>query len=216
MKRISIILLVTLCTLSISAADKIYVSINKLYTENSGFILPDKTVDIKIPSISIANPKYDFTRQFSNIAKKIQGEDFENYVYAVRLKYAGVGISIDIEAKDIVEMKDTEFYGDFIVERSHFVLVKNDDNRDLLKTFFKKDKKYDVIFQQCFEMVSEVIERQPTIYKASYDERQRKITLNQFLINGNDKLNPQLTEPTTPETVTDDSDAFKIDVELFE
>jgi hypothetical protein len=216
MKRIILIFLATISTIALSASEKVYVSMVKEYTENSGFVLPNKTISIKTPGLIVANQKYDFTKQFSNIVSKIQDEDLENKVYAVMLKFAGAGISIDIEAKDIVDLDDTEFYGDFIVERSHFVLIKNEDNADLLKTYFKKDKKREVIFQRCYEMVVEESQHMPTIYQATYDERQRKIILNKYIINGSDRLNPQNIDKPTPEPTTDDNDAFDIDVELFE
>ena len=73
-------------------------------------------------------------------------------------------------------------------------------------------------FQRAYEMVDTIIAPEPTIYQATYDERQRKINVKTHVVDGIDKLKPH--EPSITPTVAtkneNDSDAFDIDVELFE
>lgn len=199
--------------------DKIKVSIVKQYTDDSVFTLPKKPIEKKVPCLAIANSKYDFTRQFSTVAQAIQDEAYDYRVFVVNLRYAGAGIAIDIQGKDLLDDLEVDYYGDFMVGRGHFVLVENEDNEALLKTYFKKDRGKDAVFQRTFELVGEIIPLMPTSYQATYDERRRKINVKYHIINGDDKLKPK--EPVIAPTSTDkkdqnDDDAFDIDVELFE
>lgn len=218
MKRCVIIALLSLAAVTSLAADKVRVSIVKQYTEDSGFVLPEKVIEKKMPCLVPVSQKYDFTRQLTKVAQSIQEESFDHKVFVVILNYAGAGISINIDGKDLLDTLQAKFYGDFMVDKGHFVIIENDDNKDLLKTYFKKDRGRDAVFQRTYEMVGEIVATEPTVYQASYDERQRKINVKVHVIDGVDKLKPQ--EPTiTPTTETKgqgNDDAFDIDVELFE
>ena len=142
----------------------------------------------------------------------------DNRVFLVKLKYAGAGISINIESKDILDLGDIKFQGDILVKNCHFVLLANDDNKELLKTYFKKVRSKEVVFERTFEKVLDILLPEPSSYIATYNERQRSVHVNEYIINNNDKLHspkPQESKPQT-ETIVDDSDAFDIDVELTE
>lgn len=219
MKRCLLIAIISFVSIATTlAADKVRVSIVKQYTQDSEFILPEKVVEKKMSCLILANPKYIFTQQLAKVAHNIQEESFDHKVYVMSLKYAGAGISINIEGKDVLDSVDTKFYGDFMIDRGHFLLLENEDNKDLLKTFFKKDRSHNAIFQRAYEMVDTIIAPEPTIYQATYDERQRKINVKTHVVDGIDKLKPH--EPSITPTVAtkneNDSDAFDIDVELFE
>lgn len=218
MKRLMILCSIAIAGMVLCDAQTMNVSLNKEYSDSSGFVLPDKAIKQKMSSIAIANPKYDFTVMLRDILKRITIEDYENNVFTVMLQFSGVGISIVIDSQDILDMKNTKFHGDLIVDRRHFVLLENNDNKDLLKTYFKKQRGKDVTFERTFEKVSEIIIRQPTHYNAIYNERQQTVKVNEFIVNNQDKLHaPAITnEDNKQEQNTDDSDAFKIDVELFD
>ena len=138
MKRYVILLLLSILSLNIIAGDKIHVSMVKQYIESDEFILPKKTIEKKMNCLKIANPKYNFTKQLLDLFNKVQRRDDENYVFAVDLQYYGKGISITLTSSDILDNDTTTYFGDIMVDRKHFVLIENDDNRNLLKLYFKK------------------------------------------------------------------------------
>ena len=217
MKRTTIMCIIALATLTMSA-EKIRVTLNKQFIEDSTFVIPIKAIATKMPCLTIANEKYDFTKKLLNIMDKIAVEDMDNRVFLVKLKYAGAGISINIESKDILDLGDIKFQGDILVKNCHFVLLANDDNKELLKTYFKKVRGKEVVFERTFEKVLDILLPEPSSYIATYNERQRSVHVNEYIINNNDKLHspkPQESKPQT-ETIVDDSDAFDIDVELTE
>ena len=218
MKKIIIFYsIITLATLSMSA-ERITVTLNKQFVEDSSFIIPDKSIEVKVPCLTIANAKYDFTKKLLDIMNNIACEDDDNRVFMVQLKYAGSGISLRIESSDILDVVDTKFQGDILVKNCHFVLVVNEDNKELMKTYFKKVRGKDVVFERTFEKVLDILVPEPTSFIATYNERQRTVQVNEHIINNNDKLN--ISKPQVliiePETMTDDGDAFDIDVELTE
>lgn len=219
MKRTILLLTIALAAISVTNAQTMNVSINKLYTDSSGFVLPDKAIKLKMPLLAIANPKYDFTVKLHGIAQRLADDDYENNVFTVMLQYAGVGISIAIDSHDILDMdKDkVKFHGDLVVDRHHFILLENEDNKELLKTFFKKTRGRDVVFERTFEKVQEMINTEPSHYNAMYNERARSIQENEYIVNSTDKLHASksVKEEPNQEINIDDEDAFKIDVELF-
>ena len=218
MKRFIILFTIAIATVTTVNSQTMNVALNKLYCDTSDFVLPDKAIKQKMPMLTIANPKWDFTVKFRDIANRIATEDYDNIVFTVMLHYAGVGIDIDIDSQDILDLNNVKYYGDFIVDRRHFVLLENEDNKDLLKTFFKKARGKDVVFERTFEKVIDMIAIEPTHYKAIYNERQRSYNVNEFIANGTDKLNkaPAQIQDAPQEQNVDDNDAFKIDVELFD
>lgn len=217
MKRIIIVFFITLATININAGEKIRVTLNKMYSEDSAFVLPNKAISTKMPSLAVANEKYDFTQKLLSIAKDIAEEDFDNRVFTAELRYSGSGIYISINSRDLLDITNIKFYGDLIVDRSHFAIIENDDNKALLKQYFKKVKSKEVVFERTFEKVIDLIETQPSSYIATYNERQKKIELKEHIINGIDKLHaPKPQESSDSITSIDDIDAFKIDVELFD
>lgn len=216
MKRIMMLCCIAAVTMCLKA-ETMSVTLNKLYSDSMNFELPDKSIEKKMPFLKPASEKYDFTKKLIDIFKKIAGQDSENRVFTVDLRYGGVGIYINVESQDILDMKDADFIGDILVERKHFVILENEENKDLLKTYFKKVKGQNVVFERTFEKVNTMVFNEPTHYKAIYNERQRSIKVNEYIINSYDRLktnNPQAIKEE-PEQNNDDSDAFKIDVELF-
>lgn len=218
MKRIlSLLGIIAITAAATINAQQVTVTLNKLYTDSMNFTLPDKEIKQKMPLLKIANPKWDFTAKLKGIVKRIAAEDYDNNVFTVNLHYAGVGIAIEINSCDILDMNDAEFYGDLYVDRRHFVLLEDDDNKDLLKTYFKKERGKEAKFERTFEKVVDLVTSLPTSYNAKYNERQRSIQINQFIVNSIDKLNtkPQQLQDPQQEQNIDDIDAFKIDVELL-
>ena len=218
MKRFFILFTIALAASGAACAQTLHVALNKLYNDSMDFVLPDKAIKQKMPMLTVANPKYDFTVKFRDIALRIASEDYENNVFTVMLQYSGVGISIIIDSKDILDMTDAKFNGDFIVERRHFVLLENEDNKDLLKTYFKKIRGKDVVMERTFEKALDLIQAEPSHYNGIYNERQRTVKNNELIINGHDKRHAPVVKTQEPkqEPEIDDSDAFKLDVELFD
>ncbi len=216
MRRFMIFCTIALAATVVVNAQTVNVTLNKLYLDTSNFELPKKTIKQKMPNLTIANPKYDFTTKLKKVAQRIATEDEENNVFTVMLMYSGVGISIVIESQDILDLNDTKFHGDLVIDRRHFVLLENDDNKDLLKTYFKKLKGRDVVFERTFEKVSEMVTTEPTHYNAIYNERAQTVKENEVIINNIDKLHiahdPIVNDKK--EQNVDDDDIFKIDVEL--
>ena len=218
MKRFFILFTIALAASGAARAQTLHVALNKLYNDSMDFVLPDKAIKQKMPVLTVANPKYDFTVKFRDIALRIASEDYENNVFTVMLQYSGVGISIIIDSQDILDMTDAKFNGDFIVERRHFVLLENEDNKDLLKTYFKRIRGKDVVMERTFEKALDLIQAEPSHYNGIYNERQRTLKNNELIINGHDKLHAPVVKTQEPkqEPEIDDSDAFKLDVELFD
>ena len=218
MKRFIISLTIIFATVGVLNAQTVKVTLNKQYSDTSGFVLPQKTIEKKMPLMTIANTKYDFTVKLLEIARRIANDDNDNRVFTMMLQFSGVGISIVIDSQDVLDLTDTKFYGDLLVDRHHFVLLENEDNKNLLKTYFKKAKVKDVLFERTFEVVPSIIQTEPTHYNAIYDERKRSINEKEVIINNNDKLHisrePVTTAPKQ-DSNDEDNDAFKIDVELF-
>ena len=216
MKRIMILCCIAATTMCLNA-ETMSVTLNKLYCDSMNFELPDKSIEKKMAFLKPASEKYDFTRRLIDTFKKIAGQDSENTVFTVDLRYGGVGIYIAIESQDILDLNDAHFLGDILIDRKHFVILENEENKELLKTYFKKVKGQNVVFERTFEKVNTMVYNEPTHYKAIYNERQRTVKVNEYIINSYDRLktnNPQ-TIKEEPEQNNDDSDAFKIDVELF-
>ena len=217
MKRYVILLLLSLLSLNIIAGDKIHVSMVKQYIESDEFILPKKTIEKKMNCLKIANPKYNFTKQLLDLFNKVQRRDDENYVFAVDLQYYGKGISITLTSSDILDNDTTTYYGDIMVDRKHFVLIENDDNRNLLKLYFKKNSGQTVVFQRLFEKTETIIEPSPSSLYAIYDERAWTLDIKKLVFNGEDTTQSDFKEPkATQKENTDEDDALKIDVELFD
>ena len=137
MRRIILIAVIALTALSMSA-EKITVTINKQYRQDSAFVLPSKTISVKAPCMGMVNAKYIFTKKLMEILSEISVEDYDNKVFIVKLLYAGRGISINISSEDPLDDLSVDYCGDIIVGGKHFLLVQNDDNKDLIKTFFRK------------------------------------------------------------------------------
>lgn len=217
MKRIITLCAIALAASCLASAQTVRVSLNKQYTDSMNFQLPDKVIKLKMPLLTIANPKYDFTAKLHKIVTQLATHDYDNSVFTVKLHYAGVGISIIIDSQDVIDTDSVKFLGDLFVGRKHFVLLEDDDNKELLKTFFKKARGKEAIFERTFEKVPVIIMPEPTHYKAMYNERKRSIQVNEFIVNSNDKLHktPATIQEPTQEPSIDEDDAFKIDVELF-
>lgn len=217
MKRYVILLFASILSLSLYASDKIQVSLVKQYIDSGDFVLPKKSIEKKMNCVKIANEKYDFTKQLYKTLSDIQERDEENYVFTLALKYYGKGISIVVNSADILDNDTTRYFGDIMIERKHFVLVENDDNRDLLKKYFKKNSGKSVVFQRLFEKVDSIIPLIPTSLDAIYDERAWKLETKRLILNGENTDKTNLKKPAQLNNdVPEDDDALKIDVELFD
>lgn len=218
MKRLLLLYTIALASVAAVFAQRVNVTLIKQYTDSETFVLPDKTIEKKIPWIVAASKKHDFTVKLTDIARRIATDDTDNNVFTVMLQYSGVGISIVIQSQDIFDITDAKFHGDFVVDRRHFIILENDDNKDLLKTYFKKVRGKETMFERAFEKVQQVILLEPTHYNAIYDERKRTVKEIEVIINNIDKLHttrgPVTTNPKQ-DSNDEDIDAFKIDVELF-
>lgn len=217
MKRYVIFLLFTILSLSLYASDKIQVTLVKQYHDSGDFVLPKKSIEKKMNCVKIANEKYDFTKQLYKTLTDIQERDEENYVFTVELKYYGKGISIVVNSADILDNDTTKYFGDIMIERKHFALVENENNRELLKKYFKKNSGKTVVFQRLFEKVDYIIPITPTSLDAIYDERAWKVETRQLILNGQNTDKTDLKKPAQlVNDAPEDDDAMKIDVELFD
>ena len=218
MNKIIVFFVVALTTLSIDAAQKVRVSLIKQYPDSVEFQLPEKAIERKMHCLEPANVKFAFNKRLNEQLAKIADEDLEFNAFIVNLYYAGAGIAIEVDSRDILDLdKGIDCLGDIVINRRHFIVVENEDNKTLLKHFFKKDKSKEVLFQRVFEKAIDVIEIHPTQLKATFDERTHQVETHQLIINGIDKLHaPLILTPAQPEQNIEEDDAFKIDVELFE
>lgn len=218
MKRLLLLCTIALATVAATFAQRVNVTLIKQYTDSDTIVLPNKTIEKKMPFLAVAKEKYDFTVKLRNIARRIATDDTNNNVFTVMLQYSGVGISIVIQSQDIFDITNAKFHGDFVVDRRHFIILENDDNKDLLKTYFKKVRGKETVFERAFEKVQQVILPEPTHYNAIYDERKQTVKEKEVIINNIDKLHatrePVTTDPKQGSN-DEDIDAFKIDVELF-
>ena len=216
-KRIFLICVIALGAIIGGNAENITVTLNKYYSDTSTFVLPERTITTKMPCLTLVSEKYDFTARLTEIARKIATDDYENKVFMVTLEFKGDGISLMIDSKDILDTTGVVFRGDLIVENKHFVLVETEDNDRLLKSYFKKVRRKNVVFERTFEYAEDMVEISTTHYRASYDERRRYIKVKENIVNGCDLLHPKVvrTEPQEDDNV-DDGDAFSIDVEILE
>lgn len=216
MKRLLLLCTIALATVAATFAQRVNVTLIKQYTDSDTIVLPNKTIEKKMPLLAVAKEKYDFTVKLRNIARRIATDDTDNNVFTVMLQYSGVGISIVIQSQDIFDITDAKFHGDFVVDRRHFIILENEDNKDLLKTYFKKVRGKETVFERTFEKVSQIIYPEPTHYNAIYNERMRTVKENEVIINNIDKLH--VNRPPIPDNRQqqdlDDDDIFKIDVEL--
>lgn len=205
-----------LAFINATAGDIISVSIVKQYNDSS-FILPNKAIEKKMKCLAIKNAKYDFTKKLMKALDGFQEKDYGNNVFTVMLKYYGKGISIVVKSHDILDNDSLKYFGDIMIERKHFVLIENEDNHDLLVTYFKKASN-SVVFQRLFEKTDNVVIYEPSSYNALYNERSQVVETYEYIINGEDLKNK--TTPKTTNTISNDKDdsddAFKLDVELFE
>ncbi|MBQ9585700.1 MAG: hypothetical protein IJR20_06860 [Muribaculaceae bacterium] len=216
-KRIVLICFIVFGTILSVNAENVTVTLNKYYSDTTTFVLPERTITLKMPCLTLVSEKYDFTARLVEIAQKIATDDYENKVFVVQLEFAGDGISVLIDSKDVLDTIGVTFRGDLIVEKKHFVLLETEDNNKLLKSYFKKERRKNVIFERTFEYAEDMVEMSPTHYRASYDERRRFIKVRENIVNGCDLLHPKVvrTEPKEDDKI-DDSDAFSIDVEILE
>ena len=205
-----------LAIMNVTAGDIISVSIVKQYDDTT-FILPNKAIEKKIKCLAVKNAKYDFTKKLIKALDSFQEKDYGNNVFTVMLKYYGKGISIVVIAQDILDNDSLKYFGDIMIGRKHFVLIENEDNHDLLVTYFKKASN-SVIFQRLFEKTDNIVINEPSSYDALYNERSQVMETYEYIINGEDLKNKTTTKVTTTlnNDKDDSDDAFKLDVELFE
>ncbi len=214
MRRLLLIFLMAFATLAVNAGDKINVSLVKQYSD-SNFILPKKSVEKKMKCVIAAKPDYLFPKMLRDTLNKFQNEDYGNRVFTMLLTGSGKGIKIMVNSEDILDNDTTIYFGDFVVDRKHFVIVQNEDNTELLKIFFKKTGD-SVYFQRLFVLTDNIITYLPSKLEAFYDEYKKKLLVNEYVINGKSHAEEQNVIVTNKTNDDDGDDAFKLDVELFE
>ena len=215
MKRFLSICIMAFALISVHAGDKITVSLVKQYSD-SAFELPKKAVEKKMKCVIAAKPDYDFPKMLKDTLNKLQDEDYGNRVFTMLLIGSGKGINIFVKSEDILDIDTLTYFGDFVVERKHFVMIQNEDNIDLLKIFFKKTGDT-VLFERLFEKTDNVVTYSPSSMDAFYNEYTKKFLVRKYVINGEERTNDKTSviKTNNPNDVEDD-DAFKLDVELFE
>ncbi|MBR5638578.1 MAG: hypothetical protein IKW83_02325 [Muribaculaceae bacterium] len=213
MKRIFLICLMVFVVLTIDAGNKITVSLVKQYSD-SNFVLPKKTIEKKMKCVIASKPDYNFPKILKDTLNKMQDEDHGNRVFTILLSGSGKGIKIEVKSEDILDNDTLTYFGDFVVDRKHFVMIQNEDNIDLLKIFFKKTGDT-VLFQRLFERTNNIVTYLPSFLDAFYNEYDRKFIINEYVINGEKRNNKKNFIDINNDTDEDD-DAFKLDVEFFE
>lgn len=199
--------------LTIDAGNKITVSLVKQYSD-SNFVLPKKTIEKKMKCVIASKPDYNFPKILKDTLNKMQDEDHGNRVFTILLSGSGKGIKIEVKSEDILDNDTLTYFGDFVVDRKHFVMIQNEDNIDLLKIFFKKTGDT-VLFQRLFERTNNIVTYLPSFLDAFYNEYDRKFIINEYVINGEKRNNKKNFIDINNDTDEDD-DAFKLDVEFFE
>lgn len=215
MKNFVLLILVSITILNASAGDNITVSLVKQYDDTS-FVLPKKAIEKKLKSVTIKNKKYDFTKKLMLALDKIQDLDYGNNVFTVLLNYYGKGITIELKSNDILDTDTLKYFGDIIIERKHFLLIENEDNHDLLNTYFKKSST-NVMFQRLFEHTDNIVTYEPSSFNALYNEKTQEMVIKENIINGENLMKKEDTKkPIIIDNKDEGDDAFKLDVELFE
>ncbi len=214
MKRILLICLMAFALLSVHAGDKITVSLVKQYSDTT-FVLPKKSVEKKMKCVIGAKPDYLFPKMLRDTLNKFQNDDYGNRVFTMLLMGSGKGIKITVKSEDVLENDSSTFFGDFVVDNKHFVMIQNEDNAELLKIFFKKSGD-SVLFQRRFVFTDNIVTYLPSSLDAFYNEYDKKFLVSEYIINGENLTKTKNVIVTNNDTNSDDDDAFKLDVELFE
>ena len=215
MKRLLCVYLMIFTVLTVYAGDKITVSLVKQYSDSS-FELPKNAIEKKMKCVIAAKPDYEFPKVLKDTLNKLQDEDYGNRVFSMLLTGSGKGIEIKVKSEDILDNDSLTFFGDFVVDRKHFVMIQNEDNIDLLKIFFKKTGET-VLFQRLFEYTDNIVTHSPSSLDAFYNEYSKKLLIRKYVINGEEQTNnKKAVVVKNNDADAEDDDAFKLDVELFE
>lgn len=214
MKRILLIYLMLLTVFSVVAGDKITVSLVKQYSDST-FELPKKTVEKKMKCVKAAKDDYLFPKMLKDTLNKFQGDDYGNRVFTMLLTGSGKGIKITVKSEDILDNDSLSYFGDFVVDRKHFVMVQNEDNAELLKIFFKKTGDT-VLFQRLFVLTDNIVTHLPSSLDAFYNEYDKKLLVREYIINGENQTGKKEVIVINNDVDDEGDDAFKLDVELFE
>lgn len=214
MKKIILLCLVIFTSLSVDAGERITVSLVQQYSDTT-FVLPQKSIERKMKCVVAAKPDYLFPKILRDTLEKFQDEDHGNRVFTMLLMGSGKGIDITVQSSDILDNDSTKYFGDFVVDKKHFVMVQNEDNAELLKIFFKKTGN-SVLFQRRYVLTHNIVTYMPSSLNAFYNEYDKKLLVRECIINGENqnKINKVIVPHS--DTNNDDEDAFKLDVELFE
>lgn len=214
MKRLLLICLMVFAVLAVSAGDKITVSLIKQYSDST-FELPKKSVEKKMKCVKAAKDDYLFPKMLRDTLNKFQGDDYGNRVFTMLLTGSGKGIKITVKSEDILDNDSLSYFGDFVVDRKHFVMVQNEDNAELLKIFFKKTGDT-VLFQRLFVLTDNIVTYLPSSLDAFYNEYDKKLLVRYYIINGENLTGKKEVIVTNNDIDDEGDDAFKLDVELFE
>lgn len=214
MKRLLLICLMVFAVLAVSGGDKITVSLIKQYSDST-FELPKKSVEKKMKCVKAAKDDYLFPKMLRDTLNKFQGDDYGNRVFTMLLTGSGKGIKITVKSEDILDNDSLSYFGDFVVDRKHFVMVQNEDNAELLKIFFKKTGDT-VLFQRLFVLTDNIVTYLPSSLDAFYNEYDKKLLVRDYIINGENLTGKKEVIVTNNDIDDEGDDAFKLDVELFE
>lgn len=214
MKRLLLICLMLFAVLAVSAGNKITVSLIKQYSDSTSE-LPKKSVEKKMKCVKAAKDDYLFPKMLRDTLNKFQGDDYGNRVFTMLLTGSGKGIKITVKSEDILDNDSLSYFGDFVVDRKHFVMVQNEDNAELLKIFFKKTGDT-VLFQRLFVLTDNIVTYLPSSLDAFYNEYDKKLLVRDYIINGENLTGKKEVIVTNNDIDDEGDDAFKLDVELFE
>ena len=213
MRKVLYIFCMVLAAINMEAGSKITVSLIKQYSDTT-FNLPKNTIEKKMKCVVAKKDSYVFPKMLKDSLSKMQSEDYGNRVFTLLLMGSGKGIKIDAKSEDIIDNDSTEFFGDFVIENKHFVMIQNEDNAELLKLFFKKTGDT-VFFQRRFVLTDNIVNYQQSSLDAFYNEYDNKLVVKKYIINGEDRTNKKSVANTII-TNDDEDDAFKLDVEILE
>ncbi len=153
--------------------------------------LPEKTDEFKMQNYAL-NPtgeQFALVEQLQPLMDELTREDYNHFVYKLDVTTENQAVKIEVNNFDPMKEVDEarkQLTGVFKHGRCYFILQETPQNANLLKGMVKKSKGK-TKFVRVFEMVTDIILRQPTIVKATWKDRQFSVT--EKTIAGENKLN---------------------------
>ena len=194
MKRFTLIVVMALSLISVSAADK-ELLIPVYLTEQQHHMLPEKTDFVKVPQVECKDGKYsDFLAGLIACLTDIAATDVDHNVYSLKIQHSGTDLLVNVVGRDVLQSSEKErknFKGDMIIERAHFIILEDDDNRGIFKAMFRKAGG-NVRIEHVFEFVPEVPTFQPTVFRALWKDN--NLSVSEYVVGGEDKLTKKGSE----------------------